>query len=104
SQNPYSQPIWVSNQLANDSTQRRSGVIAWPGSNVPINGHLPIKYEAFESDRSFDSILKQIFAWFREPIDTRINFGAIYHSQPDATGHAYGPISSQMNETLQECD
>ncbi|CAF4601607.1 unnamed protein product [Rotaria sp. Silwood1] len=104
SQNPYTQPIWISNQLANDSTQRRSGVIAWPGSDTLINGYLPIKYETFQFDRSFDSVLKQILSWFREPIDTRINFGAVYHSQPDVTGHAYGPISSEMNQTLKECD
>jgi hypothetical protein len=86
SQNPYSQPIWVSNQLANDSIQRRSGVIAWPGCNTPINGHLPVKYEEFQFNRSFDLVLDHVFNWFREPIKTRINFGAIYHSQPDATG------------------
>jgi hypothetical protein len=86
SQNPYTQPIWISNQLANDSNQRRSGVIAWPGINTPINGHLPFKYQSFNITRQFDSILKQIFDWFREPIDTRINLGVVYHSEPDITG------------------
>ncbi|CAF1196946.1 unnamed protein product [Rotaria sp. Silwood1] len=104
SQNPYSQPIWVSNQLANDSNQRRSGVIAWPGSDTPINGHLPFKYQSFDLNRKFDSILKQIFDWFHEPIDTRINFGVIYYPEPDITGHHHGPISNEMNKTLQECD
>ncbi|CAF0993239.1 unnamed protein product [Rotaria sordida] len=104
SQNSYSQPIWVSNQLANDSKQRRSGVIAWPGCDTPINGHLPYKYQLFNLNRKFDSILKQIFDWFHEPIETRINFGVIYYPEPDITGHHYGPISNEMNETLKECD
>jgi hypothetical protein len=86
SQNPYSQPIWISNQLANNSSPRRSGAIAWPGSNVPINGHRPYKYEDYNSTRSFDTVIKRIFEWFREPMDTRINFGAIYHYEPDLTG------------------
>ena len=68
-----------------------------------------------------DSILKQILDWFREPIDKRINFGVIYHHEPDVTGkskvfneisqiflnkigHVYGPISAEMNRTLKECD
>ncbi len=86
SQNPYSQPIWVSNQLANDSLQRRSGVIAWPGSDTPINGYLPSKTLPFDYNRPFDSVLKQVFDWFHEPPETRINFGVVYHSEPDATG------------------
>lgn len=86
SQNSYTQPIWVSNQLSNDSNQRRSGVIAWPGVNTPINGHLPSKSQPFNLTRKFDLILKQIFDWFREPISTRINFGVIYYPEPDITG------------------
>ncbi|CAM4761740.1 unnamed protein product [Rotaria magnacalcarata] len=86
SQNAYSQPIWVSNQLAKDSNQRRSGAIAWPGCSTPINGHLPYRYEEFDYDRKFDTVLKRIFEWFNEPIGTRINFGATYHLEPDATG------------------
>lgn len=89
SQNPYSQPIWISNQLAKDSNQRRSGVIAWPGCDTPINGYLPARYLAFNNSRSFDSAIKQIFDWFREPNETRINFGVVYHSQPDITGKIY---------------
>ena len=86
SQNVNTQPIWISNQLANDSDQRRSGVIAWPGSNVPINGYLPSKYDQYVPKRPFDLVLKTILHWFREPITTRINFGAVYHFEPDATG------------------
>ncbi|CAF3586320.1 unnamed protein product [Adineta steineri] len=104
SQNPYSQPIWISNQLANDSNQRRSGVIAWPGCGTPINGHRPYKYENYAAKRPFDSVLEQIFKWFHEPTDTNINFGVVYHSEPDVTGHRFGPISSEMNKTLHEID
>ncbi|UJR31347.1 hypothetical protein I4U23_018843 [Adineta vaga] len=104
SQNPYSQPIWISNQLVNSTLQRRSGIIAWPGSNVPINGYRPHKYQLFNATRPLDNAFKQVLDWFREPMSTRINFGAVYHSEPDVTGHFYGPISSQMNETLKKCD
>jgi len=86
SQNSYSQPIWVSNQLSNDSNQRRSGVIAWPGVDTPINGHLPSKYLSYNSTRTFNSTLQQILDWFHEPIKTRINFGAIYYFEPDEAG------------------
>lgn len=78
--------MWVSNQLAKDPTGRKSGVISWPGSNVPINGYLPYKVEPFDFNRQFDSMLQRIFEWFSEPSDTRINFGAVYYFQPDLTG------------------
>lgn len=69
--------------------------------------------------------MTQIFAWFHEPPATRINFGAIYFPEPDETGtntadnhrkqyfivlfilylgHQFGPISPEMNKTLQQCD
>jgi hypothetical protein len=89
SQNPYSQPIWVSNQLDNSSSPRRSGVIAWPGSDIPINGYIPFKHEDYKDNRSLDSILQRIFEWFREPIETRINLGVAYHLEPDHTGQIY---------------
>ncbi|CAF1069697.1 unnamed protein product [Adineta steineri] len=104
SQNPYSQPIWVSNQLSNDSNQRRSGVIAWPGVSTPINGHRPSKYLPYDPARKLDESFQQIFDWFRESDRTRINLGVIYHNEPDETGHEYGPISNEMNTTLQDCD
>ncbi|CAF1016146.1 unnamed protein product [Adineta ricciae] len=104
SQNAYSQPIWVSNQLASDVLQRRSGVIDWPGSSVPINGYRPYEYLDFDITRSLDSAFRQILKWFREPAASRINFGAVYHAEPDVTGHLHGPISPEMNETLKKCD
>lgn len=113
--------MWVSNQLANDSPNRRSGVIAWPGSATPINGHIASRYLDFDRNRSFSSSIEQIFEWFRAPVDSRINFGVIYHFKTDETGkpsgeirsvqpwidylgHFFGPISSKMNETLKQCD
>ncbi|UJR15463.1 hypothetical protein I4U23_002406 [Adineta vaga] len=104
SQNSQTQPIWISNQLANDSLQRKSGVISWPGSSVPINGHLPSRYLLFNETRTCRSSIQQMLDWFREPVETRINFGAIYCSEPDRTGHAHGPISNEMNQTLHGCD
>jgi len=100
SQNPYSQPIWVSNQLKNDSSQRRSGVIAWPGCNTPINGHVPYKYEDYVPNRPFDLVLKRILEWFREPIETRINFGAVYHFQPDAAGRFLIKLNDSYNLSI----
>ncbi|CAF1518795.1 unnamed protein product [Adineta ricciae] len=103
-QNPHIEPIWIGNQLANDSLHRRSGVIAWPGSNVPINGHLPSRRLPFDFNRTCRTVMQQAFEWFREPPETRINFGAIYCFEPDRTGHAHGPLSSEMNQTLHQLD
>ena len=86
SQNSYTQPIWISNQLSNDSKHRRSGVIAWPGSEVPVNRYLATRHQAFDANRTFDSMLQQIIEWFTEPIETRINFGVVYYHEPDVTG------------------
>ena len=86
-QNPHIEPLWIGNQLANDSLHRRSGVIAWPGSNVPINGHFPYRRLAFDFNRTCRTVMQQACEWFREPVETRINFGAIYCFEPDRTGN-----------------
>ena len=65
---------------------RRSGVIGWPGSNVPVNGYLSYKMQKYNSTRPFLSTVKQVLDWFHEPISTRINFGAVYNREPDQTG------------------
>lgn len=85
----------MTNQLANDSSERRSGVIAWPGSNVPFNERLPSKIEKYDPNRSLNSTLNIILSWFREPIDTRINFGVVYHFQPDVNGNI---ITTEYND------
>jgi len=104
SQNPWTQPIWITNQLATNSSSRRSGVISWPGCNIAINGHLPTKFQPFEPNRSFDSIVKQMFDWFHENESTRINFGVMYFPEPDETGHLHGPHSPEMAKTLAMVD
>lgn len=51
-----------------------------------MNGQLPDERLSFVANRSFESALKKIFTWFNETEETRINFGAIYHREPDVTG------------------
>lgn len=96
SQNPYTEPIWISNQLANDSFERHSGVIDWPGSSMPVNNHRPDKSTKYDPNRTFESALKQIFDWFRDSESARINFGAIYHPEPDNTGRRFS--TNKKNE------
>ncbi|CAF0875004.1 unnamed protein product, partial [Didymodactylos carnosus] len=107
SQNSYSEPIWMTNELQNNNgkveTKRRSGVISWPSTGTPVNGHMPSKYEIYNETRRFETIIDQIIKWFKDPNEP-INFGTIYFYEPDHTGHIYGPLSSQMNTTLQYCD
>lgn len=94
SQNPYTEPMWISNQLANGSLRRQSGVIAWPGSATRINGHRPFKYLDYDPKRSFHWSIDQIFEWFRAAEEDRINFGVVYHFEPDETGRYSTLISS----------
>ncbi len=69
--------IWSINEQRKGA---RSGVVGWPQDPISIS-----KYQSYRRARSFRDIIDQILLWFNDPIEP-INFGAIYHHEPDLTG------------------
>lgn len=96
------EPIWVTNQnLGGDESERKSGVVFWPGSE--IDGQYPTKWLPYNVSMSFKSRVDKIVEWLTVHEDP-INLGLMYIQEPDATGHHYGASSSQILDKVEELD
>ncbi|KAI0985252.1 hypothetical protein GJ496_004000 [Pomphorhynchus laevis] len=100
-QNPNTLPIWQANQRL--SPNRKSGAVGFVGSLTPICGLKVHKVLPFSNDRSFKEIVDTMINWFMDK-DDPLNFISIYFTEPDKTGHNYGPLSNQIYSMLTDCD
>ncbi len=102
------EPIWVTNEKGLQSSlfPRRSGVVAWPGSDILIHGHtashtVPFSYY----DHSFQnhSRINTIVEWFASETEP-INLGLLYFEDPDHLGHQVGPNSEILYDHIVALD
>ncbi|ESO88927.1 hypothetical protein LOTGIDRAFT_153994 [Lottia gigantea] len=101
------EPIWVTNQI--QSSEHRSGSIAWPGSYAAVNGIVPTRFILTQrlyyhnpAPYSFKSRIDTIIKWFREKYP--INLGLLYFGEPDEQGHEHGPESQEVKDMIQLLD
>lgn len=93
-------PVWITNEHANP-VHRASGVYMWPGSDV--TGQQPSFFKAFNNSVPFQERADELVRWFMDA-KRPINFGALYMPEPDATGHAHGPLSDEVFKKIVELD
>lgn len=95
-------PIWIANMLHN-SSERHSGAIMWPGSNVKIHGHLIDHLLNYDPTVSFMARVETAITWFQHP-SRPANCIFFYYEEPDTTGHQFGPVSDEMRRKVEEVD
>ena len=92
------EPIWITNQKQNG----HSGAFNYPGSNVNITGVYPTYHlPTYEEDLPYDERVDMVVPLFA---NGSINLGILYFSEPDHSGHQYGPDGHQMLKVIQRCD
>lgn len=94
------EPIWVGADKAGMTT----ATMYWPGSEAPIQGRRPQRWQPFDKDVSADARVDQILAWLQEPVSTRPQLATLYFDQLDIAGHDHGPDSPQVRQTIVELD
>ena len=99
------EPIWVTNEKAKRSVmfKKRSGVMMWPGGEAKIHGIEPTCHKAYDRKFPNESRIDEVIKWFSSE-DEPINLGLLYFSEPDHSGHKYGPESEQMLDLLVALD
>ena len=94
------EPIWV--------TAERQGVIAasyfWVGSEAPVKGTLPSIFKLYDGSVPFDTRVDSVVSWLRLPENIRPHLIMLYFSEPDFSGHIYGPESSEVTSVISEMD
>ncbi|XP_065915476.1 venom phosphodiesterase 2-like [Dysidea avara] len=92
------EPLWI--------TAKRNGLISgvyfWPGSEVP--GLQPDYYFNYNRSVPFQSRINTILSWLDLSQHKRPSFIALYFSEPDHSGHQYGPNSVEVNQSITMVD
>ena len=94
------EPIWVTAEKNN----LVSATYFWIGSEAEIAGYRPSIYKKYDGSVSFKSRIDSVVSWYKLSRDKRPNLAMLYFSEPDHTGHIYGPESKEINLSIVEMD
>ena len=94
------EPIWVTAEKQNIKTAS----YYWVGSEAPIKGIHPSIWKKYDHSFPFHSRIDSVLKWFSYPIKSRPKLVMLYFHEPDATGHRYGPNSTQTEKSVMSMD
>lgn len=94
------EPIW--------NTAERQGVKTasyfWVGSDVKINGLIPSMFKRYDGAIPYFERVDTVLAWLRLPESQRPKLVTVYFEVMDNAGHAFGPLSPQVDSALIKAD
>ena len=99
------EPVWVTNEKAEHSAlfKKRSGCMMWPGCKAEIHGVRPTWWMAYNQTYPNKSRIDDVIKWFSSQ-DKPINLGLLYFSEPDHSGHEFGPESETILDLIVALD
>ena len=93
-------PLWV---LA-EKQGMRSACFFWPTSDAEIDGTRPTFYLHYDGTIPDGQRIEQVIAWLKLPPEQRPHFITLYYSEPDHSGHKFGPDTPQTAEAVHHVD
>ena len=94
------EPIWVTAEKQG----QRSASVFYPGTEGEIAGTRPSFWRKYDEGTSNNARVDTILSWLDLPRRQRPTFLALYFSDPDDAGHAFGPISNQTKKAVLKVD
>lgn len=94
------EPIW--NTL--NKQGKKSATYFWPGSDAFIEDGQPTYWMKYDGTKPYNARIEQVVDWLMLPEEERPHWITLYFSEPDYTGHAYGPNSEELNDELRMMD
>ncbi|MGH7533395.1 MAG: ectonucleotide pyrophosphatase/phosphodiesterase [Gemmatimonadales bacterium] len=94
------EPIWATAEKQG----KRAAVFFWPGSEAGEGGARPEFWRHYDGRVPFDARVAQVLTWLAMKNDSAPQFIAVYFSEPDHSGHLYGPDSPQVDSAITEAD
>ncbi|KAF9644291.1 Phosphodiest-domain-containing protein [Thelephora ganbajun] len=96
----FGEPMW--------ETAGKAGIITanlmWPGPPITRTGAEPTYFIPWRDKVSLGEKLDQIMTWIDLPLEKRPQFISAYEPSLDQAGHAAGPYSQRVNDTLETVD
>jgi predicted AlkP superfamily pyrophosphatase or phosphodiesterase len=93
-------PLWA---LA-EKQDMRSACFFWPSSDAEIAGMRPSYYLHYDGRIPDEQRIDQVIAWLKLPAAQRPHFITLYYSEPDHSGHKFGPESPETAEAIRHVD
>lgn len=90
------EPIWVTAEKQNV----RSASFFWVGSEAKIGGYYPSIWKTYDHNFPFYQRADSVIAWLQLPEERRPHLITWYLSEPDGSGHRFGPESEQVTDTI----
>lgn len=94
------EPIW--------NTAEKNGIktasFFWVGSEAPVNDRQPTYWKSYDNNVTYESRIDTVISWLQKPEDTRPQLVMLYFSEPDHTGHKYGPNSIEIKKVVEYMD
>jgi predicted AlkP superfamily pyrophosphatase or phosphodiesterase len=102
------EPIWITNQKSN-LTQKHSVIIDWPGNSAKfdLNNETISSYVYRHPSNEFFNLtsFNRTIDFFVDKLSfEKTNLAFVYFSEPDMTGHKYGPDSKETELVVKELD
>jgi len=94
------EPIWVTAE----KQDVRSASFFWVGSEAKIGGYYPSIWKTYDHNFPFYQRADSVIAWLQLPEEKRPHFITWYLSEPDGSGHHFGPESQQVTDTIRGLD
>ncbi|MES2148327.1 MAG: ectonucleotide pyrophosphatase/phosphodiesterase [Pseudomonadota bacterium] len=94
------EPVWVTAE----KQQVRTAIMYWPGSEAAIHGVLPSNYRPFDTKVIANDRVDVVLGWLDLPVASRPRMLAMYFDDVDHAGHAFGPASAQVADSVARVD
>lgn len=89
------EPLW--HTFAREKGEDDVAVYMWPGSDVTIRGHPPVRnHVVYRSLYNCHPPFTKSMEWLRQGMKLSI----VYYHDPDSKGHSFGPDSEEVNAEL----
>ncbi|KAF9243503.1 Phosphodiest-domain-containing protein [Melanogaster broomeanus] len=92
----FGEPLWETVERAG----LHSANIMWPGPRMTTSGVSPAYHVPFKLNYRPEERIAQVLEWVDLPLEERPRLILVYEPMLDQAGHAYGPESKLVNETL----
>ena len=94
------EPIWTTAEKQG----RHAGAFFWPGSEVAHGGVWPTRWMRFDDRFPNAARVDSVLTWLTLPGSQSLAFVALYYSDVDHAGHAFGPGSPQVDSAIARVD